>query len=368
MATTGKAPRFVILHVDVNETAIAGDGAKGYEAIQTLRIAASKYVSVTGGSFYKVIEKEHKGKQKHEIEEAALKAIEEGLVDASAAAQIRENASRFESGCLSAPLGGGRSVVLLRTFLSLLERIRTDESIERCVVVFRTNGPDLGDLLTGMRAVGAMKEGEWRGYGEWEYTCGELVVNNINKPSKEVSEQLLEMAKRNERVFDTSLHFNPSFDPSAAPLTSLFGHQQTGKFTPASFRDHVLSLLAATESPKVLFAGVREVFMVWQRFNRHHAKPFCCVPGNTGETAQTPIEIFLDDNAYEEEEKGKPGPYIVTVMSPDGSGGFAAGPLDMKYPQVVRPDKELAYTNESYYYDILFGTAVSEIRKAAKQQ
>ena len=44
LMTTSHFPKYLILHADINETAIAGDGAKGYDGTQTLQLAASKYV------------------------------------------------------------------------------------------------------------------------------------------------------------------------------------------------------------------------------------------------------------------------------------------------------------------------------------
>lgn len=49
-------------------------------------------------------------------------------------------------------------------------------------------------------------------------------------------------------------------------------------------------------APRLQFFGLREVFAVWQRHNRHHAKPFLAPADAAGDAPHRAIEVFLDDN------------------------------------------------------------------------
>ena len=51
---------------------------------------------------------------------------------------------------------------------------------------------------------------------------------------------------------------------------------------PQGLQRIISDVMCHTAGPKLQFAGLREVFLVWQRYNRHHGKPFYCVEGATG--------------------------------------------------------------------------------------
>eukprot|EP00667_Euglena_gracilis_P009182 EG_transcript_9324 len=370
-------PPYFVLHADINETAVAGDGAKGYSAEETLRLVASKYIASSqqpNSTYYKVVEGEMKGKEKHHIEREVLRRIEtdSGAVET----EIRDRAQIYRGGCEAVDLPDGRTILVLRTFLNLLRNLQHNEATRKAVCVLRTNGPDMGDLLVALRKLGVLQDdGQWRGYGELSYSATKadllralsrqyeaddesstVTINNYTKPPPDVASALLDLAKLNRPLFTARVLFNAGFDPARQDVRSQFpAAAATAAMPVADFPGVVQAAMAEEAAPRLQFFGLREVFAVWQRHNRHHAKPFLAPADAAGDAPHRAIEVFLDDNAYEEVPKGRPGPYIVTVFKPrPGSPGqWATAPVDGTFSEVVRPDKERAYLDPTYYETLL---------------
>jgi hypothetical protein len=351
-------PSFLIIHVDINQTVIAGDGAKGFTANHTLQLAASKYIKDRNGvAFYKTFERANPKALKHEVEELVLNAIRKGDVDGDDVIRnIKTTATRYDSGCVSIPVSATASTLVFSTFLHLLRSVASDSRILKCLVVFRTNGPDMGDLLHALKRHSYLSHGQWYGYGELQYTNAVMTVNNFSKFDENQRRRLFGLCKDGKPIFETEVLYNPGYDPSSSVLDSGFlswPGTRCMKFAETS--KLFTSILNKEGSPKIQFAGLREVFSVWQRFNRYHGKPFIYDEGATGMTAEDPVQLFLDDNAYEEVEKGRPGPYIITVLRPVPNEGtfLEFVPVHENCPAVIRPDKERAYTEEDYYAKLL---------------
>ena len=77
------------------------------------------------------------------------------------------------------------------------------------------------------------------------------------------------------------------------------------------------------------------------------------------------MQLFLDDNAYEEEPKGKPGPYIITVHKrQQNEVEYTAAPIEATHAEVIRPGKEEAYTDPGYYDSICAAACTTVLAKA----
>ena len=214
-------------------------------------------------------------------------------------------------------------------------------------------------MLAALHKFGVSPQ-QWHGYGEFEYSGVDgLTVNNGTAVTPELGARLLDLAKQNRPHWQTSLVFNAAFNPLTQSIKKEFmGNAGNTTMGALDFGDVTAACLRSQSADRLQFAGLRDVFMVWQRFNRCHGKPFYCNPAATGETPEDPVQLFLDDNAYEEAGVGRPGPYIVTVHHRTSGGQYLAAPTDAVHREVVRPDKEQAYTNPNYYEQLLRAAAI----------
>lgn len=106
----------------------------------------------------------------------------------------------------------------------------------------------------------------------------------------------------------------------------------------------------------VSFMGLHDCFKVWNRTHLGQAKPFY-LPGEDfdGSTAQRPLMLFLDDNAYDPDNQGEDGrlnPYIVTPYRKEADGTYKALTQGI-VAEIINPERSSKFTDPQFYTDLI---------------
>ena len=328
-----KKDRVLVLHVDVNETAIAGDTSKGHTAEQTLQLVASKNIKHNDNyTLYDWIERENSGQRQRKLQKDAVESLvlswlqDQQNAGTPTVRNIQSKTQAYQKGCTEI-----ESVLVFKNFLELVNHIR--EQNQQCIVVFRSFGADISKLVKALFARNIIDKhnGCWLGYGEFDYAYGDAYVKKPTMQPNKLGEARLKFRWKFNPVHT---NVNAFEDDPTDPVT----HDGLTKFWTEQ-----LPNIMRNKGLRLAFAGVRDTFDAWQRnqcsLSRGKPLHLPAVPGAVW-------QMFLDDNAY---EKGyKNGPYIVTVYR-----GGRTTDANARHPEVVRPEREKAYVQRNYYVRLL---------------